>query len=362
MIITRKIEIYINETEKDKKSEFYDTIHKWRFICLNAANTLASHYFAMDNIRNMVYLDEGVKAKLADINKDSEGILVTSYQNSGYRLLSHLYKGEIPMDIMSGLNQAVQKTYKEEKTEYYKGERSLRNYRNNIPIPFSSSGVSFKKQESSKNYNFSLYKIPFSTRLGADRSGNEIIIDRINAGEYKFCNSSITWNKKKNKWFLLLCVDIPATRLKAKEGVKVEAKLDIMTPIIATCGKNTDHIGTKEEFLYQRLKIQSKLTNLQKSLRYASGGNGRKAKLQAIERFNKKEKNYITTKLHTYSRILVNFAVKMRAEEIVLVNQKEKEDEAKDNEFVLRNWSYYGLKQMIEYKAGKVGINVLCQD
>jgi IS605 OrfB family transposase len=168
------------------------------------------------------------------------------------------------------------------------------------------------------------------------------------------------YNERKKKWFLLLCVKIPDTRLKAIKGMVVNATLDIDAPIIATCGNNKDVIGNKEEYLYTRLRIQSKLHNLQKALRYANGGHGRKNKLAAIDRFHKKETNYTTTKLHTYSRLLVNFAIKMRAESIVLDNLLIKETETKEDAFLLRNWGYYGLKEMIKYKAKSVGIAVSC--
>jgi len=95
MIITRRIEIYVDEPDPDLKKEHYNTLHNWRFTCLKAANILASHYFTLDNIKNMVYLDDEIKLKLADKNKDPEGILNTSYQNSGYRLLSGLFIGTI---------------------------------------------------------------------------------------------------------------------------------------------------------------------------------------------------------------------------------------------------------------------------
>lgn len=358
-IITRKIEVYVDCVDKDEKKAHYDTLFSWNRITHKAANILSSHLFTQDSIKDMLYLDEGIKVKLADKAKDEEGILNTSYQNSGYRLLSGMFKGQIPMDIISQLNNNIQKTYKEEKTEYFTGKRSLRSYRENVPMPFSSRLVSFV--ECGKNYIFSFYKIPFKTTMGADLSGNFIIIDRINAGEYKFCNSSLKYDSKKKKWFLLLCVDIPNTRLQAKKGVIVEANLGISTPIVAEYGKQIHHIGNDHEYLYQRLRIQAKLTDLQKSLRYANGGNGRKGKLQAIDRFHKKEKNYITTKLHTYSRILVNYAIKLKAESIVLKNQGSKEVEIKESEFLLRNWGYYGLKEMIAYKCNRVGINLIIE-
>lgn len=93
------------------------------------------------------------------------------------------------------------------------------------------------------------------------------------------------------------------------------------------------------------------------------GGKGRKKKCQAIDRWHEKEKNYVTTKLHTYSRMLVDMAVKHRRGKIVLVDQKRREDEAKEQNkngepFVLRNWSYYGLKDKIAYKCKMVGIKL----
>ena len=38
--------------------------------------------------------------------------------------------------------------------------------------------------------------------------------------------------------------------------------------------------------------------------------------------------------------------------------EKAKEDNAKGEPFVLRNWSYYGLKTKIEYKAKQYGISL----
>ena len=102
----------------------------------------------------------------------------------------------------------------------------------------------------------------------------------------------------------------------------------------------------------------------QVNCRYSTGGKGRKRKMQALERFAEQEKNYVKTKLHTYSRMLVDKAIQNKCATIVLVNQSVREEQAKnDNQkgkpFVLRNWSYYGLKNLINYKANMVGIKVI---
>ena len=67
--------------------------------------------------------------------------------------------------------------------------------------------------------------------------------------------------------------------------------------------------------------------------------------------------------LHKYSRALVDAAVNYKCGTIILVNQKEREQQAKKDDekgdkIILRNWSYYGLKSKIEYKAKLFGIKV----
>ncbi|MBE7173987.1 MAG: hypothetical protein INR73_25665, partial [Williamsia sp.] len=86
---------------------------------------------------------------------------------------------------------------------------------------------------------------------------------------------------------------------------------------------------------------------------------GRKRKLAALERFEEKEKNYVDTKLHTYSRRLVDLCIRHHAGSLILAEQSEKEEAAKEDVFLLRNWSYYGLKQKIAYKAHKAGIFIV---
>lgn len=366
--ITRKIRIYVDEDNKELRKQYYDRLFQWLYICRTAANITASHFFSQDNIKDFFYFDEGIHIKLKDMARDEDGVLHCSRENTVYRVLSDHFKGEAPMDMLSMVGQYVWKNYKAELKDYYKGERSLRNYKkSNAPIPVKKTHLEMQPAGDDHNFTFALYKeprlrIPFKTDLGRDRSNNNYMIGQTISGEYQICDSQIKVLKndqgKYTKWYLYLTLRIPDTRLQAKEGVKVMAELDIETPIVAKCGKRFDNIGTKDEFLYQRLQIQSKLQSLQRSLRYAGGGNGRKSKLQAIERFTEKERNYVVTKMHCYSKILVNFAVKMKAEEIVLINQKLKEEEAKENDFLLRNWSYYGLKQMIEYKASRVGIKI----
>lgn len=392
MVITRKIEIYICESDKDLRKEFVHTVFGWCDAVRKAANLIVSHKFVQQNVRDFMYLQEDVRERFMIVDKQGKAKVKfnvsdilekgpgMSEQNVTYRLISSMLKGNVPADIYSCLNQAVAKTFKETVTDINKGEAALRSYKNNIPIPFSAKSISNIHKAADGHFYFTLFGVPFACMLGRDRSNNEAIIERCIRGEYKLCSSSIAFQKviskdtgkKKNKLFLYLCIDIPKKEVELNSKKSMYCYLGLAHPIeynyevqaknIYDSGVKWSYIGTAEEFLYRRVQIQAAMKRCQQNCRYTSGGKGRKRKLQALNRFE--EKNYVQTKLHTYSRMLVDNAIKNHCGTIVLVNQEPREEEAKvDNQkgepFVLRNWSYYGLKTMISYKAKMVGIEVI---
>lgn len=357
MVITRKIQVYVSETDKELKKQFINTIYDWRDLIRRAANTIVSHKFTQDNIKDFIYIKDEIKDKfyVKDILKQGKGF---SEQNTTYRVVSEMLKGKVPADIYSSLNQSVSSSYKETKSDILKGNSSLRTYKNNIPIPFSSKALNLQWNKEFNRFNFSLFGIPFSTSLGRDRSNNKYIIDRCLSGEYKICGSSIKIDDKNKKMFLLLCVNMPVKEVELNEENYVSAFLSISNPIVAHFDTRIKEIGTKEEFLYRRVQIQEARKRAQINARYSVGGKGRKRKMQSVDRFEEKESNYVETKIHTYTRMLVDFAIENKCRTIYLINQEKKEDQAKENEMILRNWSYFGMKTKLEYKAKMVGIEV----
>lgn len=372
MIITRKIKIYVSEEDKDKKKELIHTLFQWRNEVRKAANIIVAHKFVQQNIRDFVYVTDEIKDKfyVKDILKDEKGM---SEQNTTYRICAKFLKGKVPADIYSCLNQAVSKTFKETVSDINMGKSSLRSYRNDMPIPFSSSSVRNLHYDSeNKRFVFDLFKIPFACFLGRDRSNNESVLKRCISGEYKLCSSAIRIEDKD--MFLLLCFDIPKKEVKLEDGKELYAFLGVNNPIVYTVdvrakqefdsGLKCFEIGTAEEFNHRRRQIQEAVKRCQINNRYSTGGKGRKRKTQAIDRYHDKEKNYVDTKLHTYSRMLVDAAVKYKCSKIILMKQKQREDKAKDDNqngdnLVLRNWSYFGLKTKIAYKAEMAGIKIL---
>lgn len=366
MVITRKIEVFVYEDNKDLRKAYYEKLYANRDIAVKAANLTASILFAIDT--PMPFLSDEDKETITFLGV--KGNKATK-QNAPYVAASKAFKGEADMGMISCVLQNVQKMYQDDRK---KGmwNKSLRSYKGNMPVPYKADRFlnlrfdEYTNGEGEKREGcfFTLMGVPFQMRFGRDRSGNRLIVERVLSGEYKMCTSSLQFDGKKI--FLLLCVDIPKKEVKLDPKKTLYAFLGVMNPVVCTCdakGKKVWEIGTKEEFNYRRRQIQEAVWRCQVNSRYTVGGKGRKRKTQAIEHFHEKEKNYVDTKLHTYSRMLVDLAIKHECGTISLLNQKPRENKAKeDNQkgepFVLRNWSYYGFKDKIAYKCKMVGIKL----
>lgn len=375
MIITRRIEVFVCENDKEQRKAYYDKLYAIRDIARDAANAATSHLFMLDN--SIPYLDEQSKEAIKFVG--TKGTEATR-QNAAYCLMSKLFKDRMEgiMDMLANLAQIVRKNYQEDRKQGM-WNRSLRSYKSNLPIPYQKkSFLNFGFREYTDGEGkqqtgcfFTLAGIPFQMKFGRDRSGNRLIVERVLSGEYNMATSSIKVDG--NKVYLLLCVDIPQSEVKLTKGKKLFAFLGVMNPVVCTTdvnaykeydsGMKVFEIGTKEEFNYRRRQIQEAVKRCQINNKYSVGGKGRKKKCKAIDRWHDKENNYVDTKLHTYSKMLVDLAVKHKCDEIVLMRQIHREDEAKEenengDNFVLRNWTYYGLKEKIAYKCKKFGIKL----
>lgn len=195
------------------------------------------------------------------------------------------------------------------------------------------------------------------TYLGKDFTDKRRLLERVITGKTKLCTSQI--QLKDNKTYLLAVFEIEKEKHFLKPEVIAEASLSIEHPIVAKTGKAKLSIGSREEFLYRRLAIQAARKRAEAGAAFSRSGQGRKRKTKAVQRFHEKEKNYVSHRLHLYSRKLIDFCIKHRAGTLILINQEDKIGIAKEEEFVLRNWSYYELMTKIKYKAEKAGIELI---
>jgi len=360
IILTRKVQLLIDSDDKALIGETYKTLYQWQYICFRAANYVFTHLFIQEQLKELFYLRDDIKVKLADCSKDSDGILTCSQLNTIYRVLTTRFKGEIPTHVISSLNMTLAKHFNNEKKDYLKGEKSVRNYKRNIPIPFQRRDITrMQSVDNGREYSFHFFKIPFRTYIGRDRFDKRPLFEKLVNGKIQMRDSSILLDK--NKIYLLAAFEIEKEEHNLDMSIVAEAHLSIDYPIIVRIGKVRYTIGSKEEFLHRRLAIQSARSRLQKAASANKGQHGRKRKLKPLEHFRDKEKNYIQQRLHVYSRRLIDLCVQHHAGSLILVDQAEKEAAAEGDELLLRNWSYYSLKGKIEYKAKMAGVMLITE-
>jgi len=343
MIITRKIQLRIDSNDKEMVKQTIGQLYGWQSICYRAANMIMSHQFIQERVKDFFYLTEEIKLKIADAKKEENGILKSSRQNTTYRLLSDHFKGQIPTNILSNLNNTLIAYFNQEKDAYWRGEKSLRNYQRNIPLPFGAEIICrLSRTADNRDFTFRLFQIPFKTYLGKDGSGKRKIFERIINGTLKLRASQIQLDK--GKIYFLASVPIEKEQHALDPAVIAEASLSIEHPVTVKIGKHERVIGNKEEFLHRRMAIH-----------------GRKRKMKSVEDYRHMEKRYVDQKLHVYSRMLIDFCIKHGAATLLLLNQEEKEEMAKEDHYLLHNWSYYSLKEKISYKAALAGIQVIVE-
>ena len=360
MFYTRKIRLIIDVEDFEQKGKILDMLYKWKFICYKAANQIYTHHYIQEQIRELIYLSDQTRLKLADFSKDPDGMLCTSKMNTSYQILARNYKGQIPMHIMSSLNNTLVSQFNKYRAKYVSGERGLPSFKRDIPIPFKGTDLkSLRSSQDGKVFYFTLFDIPFRTYLGADRYDKREVLENLLKNEIKLCTSSLTLDK--GKVFLLAVFQTQPQPQELNQNIIAEASLSMDVPISVTIGRAKYMIGSKDEYLYKRLSVQAAIRRKQRATVFMNKDSRRQIKKVTIANLQTAEKNYVNQKQHVYSKRLIDLCLKNKAATLLLVDQTEKEQQAREDVFLMRNWGYYGLKQKIERKASKVGIAVLVE-
>ncbi|WNI37072.1 hypothetical protein [Chryseobacterium sp. SG20098] len=355
--LTRKIQLLINVPPIEKKN-MWEKLYRYQNRCFRAANFIVSHLYVQEMIKDFFYFTEEVQYKLADANKDEMGIFTRSKTSTTARMVFDRFKGEIPTDILGSLNNTIQSTFSKNKTDYWQGIKSLRNFKRDIPIPLPVKCITKLKYDPEKKaFCFNMFAIPVKTYLGRDFSDKRLIMEQLLKGEIKLCTSQIQLKAGKIYW--LAVFEFEKEKHLLKPEIIAEASLSLEHPIVAKANNVRINIGSKEEFLYRRLAIQASQKRIQASIVYMRSGKGTKRKQKALYKTENLESRYVSHRLHVYSRKLIDFCIQQQAGTLILKNQEDKISIAKEQEFVLRNWSYYQLQTKIKYKAEKAGIELI---
>lgn len=350
IILTRKIQLVIDSSDAEEVKACFHRLYSYHRLTCRAANLICTHMFLQENMKELLYITDDIKAKLKDREKDEDGILNTSQGNSIYRTLSSHFLGELPGSVMTRVAQMVTGKYRENSIKYWRGEVTLPNFRGDVPIPFGNEDCTFRASDNKREFCFTLFKVPFKTYLGKSSTEIRLLLNKLSTKTERLKQSAI--QVKKNKIYLLLSMEAEKKAYPLDEAVIAEVSLSVYHPITVTINEKEFKIGNEEEYLHRRLAIQAAKRRLQRAAPYVD--------VEArLKQYGEKEKNYVQTRQHDYSRRLVDICIKNGAGTILLVNQSLKEKEAKEDKILLRNWGYLGLKSKIMYKAEIAGILVV---
>ena len=415
MVITRKIELEVFGNDEDKKSawgllrEYYNKIAR-----LN--NFVVTEIFLNDLLTEKVQLhSDNIENKLSDIDNKISEIFndikknnanrknaqndneKTKLEDNKKKLEATLHKikedknkiireckKEVREKFAEGFGKELDSTINERirsveefksipdtivspviaelgfyKKNLYKirmGEERIRLYSKGMPFNTRGRDLKFFEEENSIFIKW-VNKIVFRCRFGEDRSNNREIVDRIVKGEYKTSDSKI--QLKRNRIFLLLCVNLPEKSHILDDSKVLGVDLGIKYPayVATNTGFFRESIGHMDEFFKTRTKLKNRRERLQCTLRLAGGGQGRTKKLKALDQYTDKERNFVKTYNHQVSSRIIKHAISEGCKTINLEFLKGFSKEHRESQ-ILRNWSYYELQQMIEYKAKMNGIQI----
>ncbi len=404
--ITRKIELTLcteGLSDEERKAQ-WGLLYHINDNLFKAANNISSKLYLDDHVSSMVRMkhaeflslqrelaraekqktpDEDLIAELrkklfvAEREMTEQELAICKYATEmATSTLAYNFAKEIETEIfgqiLACLENNAHAVFVDDSPTVRRGERAIRNYKKGMPIPFPWN-KSIKIESKDGEFYLRWYNgIRFLLAFGKDRSNNRMIVKRCLKmdedfeGEYKLCNSSIQMVKREGgtKLFLLLVVNIPQEHVELNKNIVVGVDLGLNVPAYVATNITPERkaIGDREHFLNTRMTFQRRYKSLQR-LKTTAGGKGRTKKLEPLERLRQAEHNWVHTQNHLFSREVVNFAVQTHA---ATIHMEDLSGFGKDNdgnaneqkEFVLRNWSYYELQNMIAYKAAKYGIKV----
>ncbi|MGD1045510.1 MAG: transposase [Bacteroidota bacterium] len=405
-IITRKIELWINEEDTEKRKQVWRTLRQLSNDVFRAANLIVSNqYFNETFKQRIVWSDEKLneerkriqalikiiydklkqseddekttklQTELEKLNKkkghltlearnEAEALYATGEKNSKYRILAEEFP-DMPSHIRAPLNDQVTNKFKNDLLDVRRGLRAISSFRKGMPIPFMKDYLRFEQKGGEILLHW-LDGMNFKLRFGRDRSNNQIIVSRILSGEYQFGDSQIQILDKKI--FLLLVVKFDEEKPQLDSTITVGVDLGLNIPAYCALSEGFARlpIGNRNDFLRVRLQMQRRRKTMQRALVTTSGGKGRSKKLKALDALRDKERHFVRTYNHVVSRRIVEFAEKYRAGviklELLAGYGNDENGKPLKGDFILRNWSYFELQTMIEDKAKRKGMTVVYID
>lgn len=363
LILTRKVKIYVNESDSELRKEFYKKLRDYSYHSRHMANDMMNALCSESFLKKLKEENEGSEIKLISDYFKSKGSKRLgqniTFQALGYKITSEKYKSLLPSFIRASLSQKVYKDFTENIKDILSGNRTFTSFKKDIPVYFMKSCIVGLKKTEDTNFIFTMFGVPVKTVLGRDKSNNQAIIDRIISGEYELADSSIQFKEKEIFWNITYKQKSISQEDKLDPEKTVGVDLGMVYPAYVSIfgTKLKMAIGDAKDFLNQRTKISTRRRLMHKNLSQTKGGHGIANKLKKLDHLSDSETNFVKTYNHFVSKKIIDFCLQNNCG---FINLEKLEGIARDekSKFILRNWSYFQLCSFIKYKAAKHGIAV----
>lgn len=314
--------------------------------------------------------------------KEENGRYPTDDELVGCNIRTHFYRRAIEQirDLNRGgcsaVSEDVCKYIKTWKKDILSGKMTIPSYRIGQPIIFTAKGIRVIENEGKLFLELSVFANDASKRYGLKGNGKRTfeiwhkckssidIVSRCLTGDYKVCESSMSYNKKKKMWEFALSYKFEPNKHELNQDKILGIDLGIAIPVVAAISDSEKRwFFNGHEIDSFRMKTEAMRRQMSKARVQAgngSVGHGRNSRCKPVDRIGNRIANFRNSKNDAWSREIVNIAVKNGCGTIQMEDLSGISSGSAP--MFLKNWTYYDLQNKIKYKAEAEGIQVVLID
>lgn len=264
---TRTIKLKLIVTNEDKKAA-WKRIRQIMDDSWKAANWIASGQYLNDQLMRRVYARRKIDPKdnleaVQKVEEEFQKFFGTKRQATTERDIKDVWPN-LPPCVTNPMNQVVVASYNSEKQDMLRGARSLRTYREGMPVTTTKISITLSPGENGGHtITWRLGRteqIVFAVYYGRDKANNRLTVQRIIDKENDYSAPQI--QLKDRDLFLLLPVKEPRREYDLDPDLSVGVDLGLAVPayVALSNGPSRRAIGSREDFLRVRMQSLSSLS------------------------------------------------------------------------------------------------------
>lgn len=355
--------------ERNKQAYPYEELTYLQQMVSQAKNHTIQACWEWENFQIAFRREHGV---YPNSKEHMENMTFDGYVN---RILKDEFQSMYSQNLTCAIRSAT-KAFKSAQKDMRQGKCSVLSYRADCPVEIHNQRIRLYAEKQKYYVALNLFSAPYAKekqytgtsmafelyRLGGSQKA---IVDRCISGEYRIGESELIYNKKKKCWFLNLAYRFMPERSVSLNPDKIMG-VDLGIQCVAYMGFNFCEdrfsIGRSEVEKF-RLQVESRKRELQRQGKYCGDGrigHGYAARNKPVLNISDKISRFRDTANHKYSKYIVQKAVQYGCGVIQMENLKDFHSKTEDK--FLKDWTYFDLRQKIEYKAKEHGIELKLVD